>query len=73
MVYDGVLIPMLFGLIGFVEPCSLGINIIFLNRIKGLTRSKRILETSVFTLVRGFFLAIMGISAAFMGRQYQLT
>ncbi len=62
-----VLIPVLFGLIGFFEPCSLGINIIFLNRIKGLSKTKKILETSIFCLVRAFFLALVGLSSAFIG------
>jgi cytochrome c-type biogenesis protein len=59
--------PVFFGLIGFIEPCSLGINIIFLNRVKGYSRAKRISETFVFSLVRGFFLAIVGMSAALIG------
>jgi cytochrome c-type biogenesis protein len=66
-IYDSILIPLVFGLIGFTEPCSLGINIIFLNRIKGLNRAKRISETLIFSLVRGFFLALFGLSAAFIG------
>jgi cytochrome c-type biogenesis protein len=67
MFYNAVLIPILFGLIGFFEPCSLGINIIFLNRIKGLNTAKKISETSIFSLVRGFLLALVGLSAAFIG------
>jgi cytochrome c-type biogenesis protein len=62
-----VLIPALFGLIGFVEPCSLGINGIFLNRIKGFEKTRRISETLIFTFVRGGFLALAGLSAAFIG------
>jgi cytochrome c-type biogenesis protein len=62
-----LLIPVLFGLIGFLEPCSLGINIIFLNRVKGLPKAKKILETSIFSLVRAFFLALVGLSSAFIG------
>ena len=67
MFYEGVLIPVLFGLIGFFEPCSLGINIIFLNRIKDLNRARKISETLIFSLVRGFLLALVGLSAAFIG------
>lgn len=66
-IYTLVLIPALFGLIGFVEPCSLGINGIFLNRIKGFEKKKRISETLIFTFVRGGFLALAGLSAAFIG------
>jgi len=66
-IYDSILIPLVFGLIGFIEPCSLGINIIFLNRIKGFNRVKRISETLIFNSVRGFFLSLVGLSAAFVG------
>jgi cytochrome c-type biogenesis protein len=65
--YNLVLIPLLFGLVGFLEPCSLGINMIFLNRINGFERVKRISETLIFTFVRGTFLALFGVSAAFIG------
>jgi cytochrome c-type biogenesis protein len=66
-VYASILIPLTFGLIGFIEPCSLGINIIFLDRIKDYKRAKRISETLIFSLVRGLFLALVGLSAAFIG------
>lgn len=65
--YGLAVMPMLFGLIGFIEPCSLGINIIFLNRIRMFHRAKRISETLIFAFVRGFFLALVGLSAAFIG------
>jgi cytochrome c-type biogenesis protein len=65
--YDTIFIPLVLGLIGFIEPCSLGINILFLTRVKGLNRAKRISETLIFSLVRGFFLALVGLSAAFIG------
>jgi len=48
--YDLLLIPILFGFIGFFEPCSLGANIIFLNRIREFSKVKRIMETTIFTL-----------------------
>jgi cytochrome c-type biogenesis protein len=67
MFYNVMLIPVLFGLIGFFEPCSLGINIIFLNRIKGLNIAKKISEVSIFILVRGFLLALVGLSSALIG------
>lgn len=65
--YDTIFIPLVLGLIGFIEPCSLGINILFLTRVKGFNRAKRISETLIFSLVRGFFLALVGLSAAFIG------
>jgi len=68
--YDVLLIPFLFGLIGFVEPCSLGINVIFLNHIKRFSKAKRLAETILFTLIRGSILALVGLSAAYIGQQF---
>jgi len=69
-IYDILILPFLFGLIGFFEPCSLGINIIFLNRMSTFSKSKRIFESIVFTLSRGFILALVGLSAAFIGSKF---
>ena len=68
--YNIIIIPMVFGLIGFLEPCSLGINIVFLHRTSSYKRGKRIKEALLFTLVRGFVLAGMGLSAAFIGSRF---
>jgi len=68
--YDLILIPILFGLVGFIEPCSLGINVIFLNRIKDFERNKRLYETTIFTFVRALILALIGLSAAFIGSRF---
>jgi len=65
-----MLVPLAFGLFGFIEPCSLGINAIFLNHINAFSRRKRILETLIFTFVRGSILALVGLSAAFIGRKF---
>lgn len=66
-IHSLIWLPFVFGLIGFVEPCSIGINLIILNRIKKLKRMRRIWETLIFTFARGSFLALMGLSAAFVG------
>jgi len=68
--YDIIIIPVLFGLVGFFEPCSLGINLIFLNRIKSMERKKRIGESILFTSVRAFILAVVGLAAAFIGSKF---
>jgi len=68
--YELLLIPILFGLVGFFEPCSLGINLIFLNRIQKFDRVKRVSESLVFSVVRGFFLAVVGLGAAFIGSKF---
>jgi len=68
--YSIIIVPVLFGLIGFVEPCSLGINSIFLNHIQKFDKMKRVRETLIFALLRGVVLALVGITAAFIGREF---
>ena len=68
--YELLIIPVLFGLVGFFEPCSLGINLIFLNRVQNMERKKRIGESVLFTLVRAFILALVGLTAAFIGSKF---
>jgi len=65
-----VFIPLIFGLIGFIEPCSLGMNIIFLSYVNKFSKKKRLAETVLFVLVRGFILAIIGLLAAFIGSRF---
>lgn len=66
-VYELLIIPILFGLVGFFEPCSLGINLIFLNRIKSMAKTVRIRESVIFTVIRAVILALVGLTAAFLG------
>jgi cytochrome c-type biogenesis protein len=47
-----LVLPLGFGLIGFVTPCSLGVNIVLLGYMAGRNRRQRLLITSSFTLVR---------------------
>ncbi len=65
-----LLIPMLFGLVGFIEPCSLGANMIFLNKVKEYAATRRVREVLLFTFTRGLFLASVGLTAAFLGQQF---
>jgi len=68
-IFQILIFPLLLGLLGFFEPCSLGINSIFLRYIHKLELSKRLGETLIFTLVRGFILSLVGLSVAFVGKK----
>jgi cytochrome c-type biogenesis protein len=67
--YSTILLPFLFGLIGFVEPCSMGINIMFLSSIDRTSSAMRYREIAVFMLVRALVLALLGLSVAFVGNR----
>jgi cytochrome c-type biogenesis protein len=67
--YSMIILPFVFGLIGFVEPCSMGINMMFLSSVNQTSSARRIKEITVFMLVRALVLALLGLSVAFVGNR----
>lgn len=55
------------GLLGFIEPCSVGSNGIFLGYLKNKDRRTRLSETVRFALVRSAVLGLFGLGIAFLG------
>jgi cytochrome c-type biogenesis protein len=55
------------GLLGFIEPCSIGANGIFLGYLRTKDRSSRLLEIFKFTLGRSAVLGFFGLGIAFVG------
>jgi cytochrome c-type biogenesis protein len=65
--YSMIILPFVFGLIGFVEPCSMGINMMFLSSIDRTSSARRFREIAVFMLVRALVLALLGLSVSLVG------
>jgi cytochrome c-type biogenesis protein len=65
--YQLILVPVVFGLLGFIEPCSIGANIIFLGYLKSRD-SKKILEAVKFTITRALFLGLIGLAVGIPGQ-----
>ena len=59
--YATIILPFVFGLIGFVEPCSMGINIMFLSTIDRTSSANRYREIAVFILV------LIGVATFYSG------
>jgi len=55
------------GLLGFVEPCSVGAHGIFLGYLQKKSRGARLRETVKFALVRSTALGIFGVGIALLG------
>jgi cytochrome c-type biogenesis protein len=62
-----VLLPIGLGLIGFIEPCSIGSAFIFLKYMEGKPAPVKALQVSAFTLTRAFFIGVLGALAALAG------
>ncbi|MEX1214450.1 cytochrome c biogenesis protein CcdA [Saccharospirillum sp.] len=58
------------GLLGFVEPCSVGSHLIFLKFLDQLPARQRWVQTLIFTLVRAVFMALLGVLAALIGARF---
>lgn len=65
--YSLVLLPMGLGLIGFVEPCSMGANLLFVKHLEDRSPAEKTLATGVFTVTRGVFIGAFGAAAALLG------
>ena len=67
---DLVVLPIAFGLFGFIEPCSLGSTLIFIKVIEGRGAASRIAQVSAFTLGRSVFIGLLGAIAVLVGTAF---
>ena len=62
-----VALPIFFGLLGFVEPCSIGSTLLVLKQIEGLPTRAKIVRTVMFAATRAVFIGLLGMLAAVLG------
>ena len=62
-----VVIPAGLGLIGFVEPCSIGSSLVFVKYLEGKSGTAKVVETSLFALTRATFIGLLGVLAVLIG------
>lgn len=55
------------GLLGFVEPCTVGSSLLFVKYLEGRGMTSKVRATVVFALTRGAFLGALGGGAALVG------
>jgi len=64
---NSVVLPVGLGLLGFVEPCSIGSSLVFIKYIEGQSAAARITQATVFTLTRALLIGALGALAALIG------
>lgn len=62
-----VFLPLALGLLGFIEPCSMGSNLLFIKYVEGKNGAAKVAEIGVFTLTRAVFIGALGAGAALVG------
>jgi cytochrome c-type biogenesis protein len=62
-----VILPVGLGLLGFVEPCSIGSSLVFIKYIEGQSAAARIAQVGVFALTRALLIGALGGLVALIG------
>jgi cytochrome c-type biogenesis protein len=67
-------LPVALGLLGFVEPCSIGSTLVFIKYLEDRDAAAKVAQVGIFTAARALFtgalgLAAVAIGAAFIGLQ----
>ena len=65
-----VLLPMGLGLLGFVEPCSLGSTLIVVKQLEGKSAAHKLAQVGTFAGTRAVFIGLLGILAAVLGAAF---
>lgn len=65
-----VVLPLGLGLVGFVEPCTVGSSLLFVKYLEDKEAAVKLLETSVFTATRALFIGALGAVAALVGSAF---
>ena len=65
--FELALLPLGLGLLGFIEPCSIGTSLLFLQYLEGRPVRSRVLETLTFTATRAALIGMLGVIAVMLG------
>ena len=62
-----IALPIGLGLLGFIEPCTIGSSLLFLHYLEGRTPGEKAAQTLTFTAVRGLVMGALGVIAVIVG------
>jgi len=65
-----VLLPLGFGLLGFVEPCSIGSTLIVIKSLEGKSGAGKLAQVSLFAATRATFVGLLGMIAVVLGAAF---
>jgi cytochrome c-type biogenesis protein len=65
-----LVLPLGLGLLGFIEPCTVGSSLLFVRYLEGKEAAAKVMETAVFTATRALFIGGLGAMAALIGSAF---
>lgn len=64
------ILPVGLGLLGFIEPCSIGSTLLFIKYVEGREASAKIAQVAVFAVVRALLIGLLGVAAVALGAAF---
>jgi cytochrome c-type biogenesis protein len=65
-----VALPVGLGLVGFVEPCSIGSTLLFVKYLEGKDAGRKLAQVAVFAGARALFIGLLGALATVVGSTF---
>jgi len=65
-----VALPIFFGLMGFLEPCSIGSTLVLVKHVEGRSANEKLAQVSAFATTRAVFIGLLGMLAAVAGTAF---
>ena len=65
-----LVLPVGLGLLGFIEPCSIGSTLIVIKYLERSSAAKRVAEAAILTLTRALFTGVLGLGAIVLGSAF---
>lgn len=65
-----VLLPIGLGLLGFVEPCSIGSTLLVVKHLEGKDTASKLTQVGVFAATRAVFIGLLGVLAVVLGTAF---
>ena len=67
---DLAILPIAFGLLGFIEPCSIGATLLFVKAMERNPPASKFVQLAFFTVSRALFIGALGALAAVVGSAF---
>ncbi|MBI3938863.1 MAG: hypothetical protein HY323_17970 [Betaproteobacteria bacterium] len=65
-----VALPAALGLLGFIEPCSIGASLLFVKFLENKGAAAKLAETALFAATRALFIGALGAAAVLIGAAF---
>ena len=65
-----ILLPIGLGLVGFIEPCTIGSTLVFVKVMEGRSPAAKLWQVGVFTATRALFIGALGAVAVLVGSAF---